>query len=136
MILLVCGGRDWSSVGLTYEALDRVHKKRPVTMLVTGCAKGADALAVAWAVSRGVPHRVFRADWDGLGRRAGSVRNQQMLDVGKPDGVVAFPGGHGTADMVRRSLEAGLTVWRPYTKEPLTRNDPSTAPSGDEDSKR
>jgi hypothetical protein len=131
MKLIVCGGREWSSVGLTYRALDAVVKKRGVELIITGCARGADSLAVAWATSRGVAHTVYRADWDGLGRRAGAVRNQQMLDQGKPDGVVAFPGGRGTADMVRRALEAGVPVWQPYTtREPVTRNDPSTAPSG------
>src|SRR5262249_25506155 len=32
----------------------------------------------------------------------------------KPDGVVAFPGGTGTADMIRRAKKAGLEVWKPY----------------------
>jgi predicted Rossmann-fold nucleotide-binding protein len=36
-----------------------------------------------------------------------------MLDM-KPDGVVAFPGGDGTADMVRRARAAGVKVWEPY----------------------
>jgi ABC-type sugar transport system substrate-binding protein len=33
-----------------------------------------------------------------------------MLDEGKPDIVVAFPGGTGTADMVRRARKAGVVV--------------------------
>jgi len=37
-----------------------------------------------------------------------------MIDDGKPDGVVAFPGGTGTADMIRRAKKAGLKVWEPY----------------------
>jgi len=36
-----------------------------------------------------------------------------MIDEGKPDGVVAFPGGRGTEDMVRRAAAAGLKVWFP-----------------------
>lgn len=50
------------------------------------------------------------ADWDGLGRKAGPIRNQRMLDEGKPDLVVAFPGDKGTADMVRRARTASLEV--------------------------
>jgi hypothetical protein len=38
------------------------------------------------------------------------MRNQAMLDYGKPDLVVAFPGGKGTADMVRRARVAGVKV--------------------------
>ena len=37
------------------------------------------------------------------GNAAGPIRNQRMLDHGKPDIVVAFPGGSGTADMVKLS---------------------------------
>jgi hypothetical protein len=34
-----------------------------------------------------------------------------MLDEWQPDGVIAFPGGRGTADMTRRAKESGLKVW-------------------------
>jgi len=50
------------------------------------------------------------AEWDKFGRRAGPLRNEQMLREGKPDVVVAFPGGRGTAHMVRIAKEAGIDV--------------------------
>jgi len=50
------------------------------------------------------------ANWAGLGRKAGPIRNQEMLDQGRPNMVVAFPGGRGTADMVRRARGAGVEV--------------------------
>jgi hypothetical protein len=36
-----------------------------------------------------------------------------MIDGGKPDLVITFPGGRGTADMVRRAEKAGIEVTRP-----------------------
>lgn len=54
--------------------------------------------------------RTFRANSRKHGRAAGPIRNQQMLDEGKPHLVVAFPGGTGTADMVRRAQAAGVLV--------------------------
>ncbi len=33
-----------------------------------------------------------------------------MLDEGKPDIVLAFPGGKGTANMVRQAKKAEITV--------------------------
>lgn len=33
-----------------------------------------------------------------------------MLDNGKPDLIIAFPGGSGTADMIKRARKAGVTV--------------------------
>lgn len=44
--------------------------------------------------------------------KAGPDRNQRMIDEGRPDLVVAFPGGRGTADMIRRATEAGIEVFR------------------------
>jgi hypothetical protein len=79
-----------------------------VTTVVHGGAKGADALAGRWADAREVNTEVFYADW-ARGKRAGPERNQRMLDS-KPDLVVAFPGGRGTADMVRRAKAAGIEV--------------------------
>ena len=52
----------------------------------------------------------YPAPWKRFGPSAGGIRNQQMLDEGKPDLVVAFPGGKGTADMVRRAENAGVKV--------------------------
>jgi hypothetical protein len=37
-----------------------------------------------------------------------------MIDEGCPDKIVAFPGGKGTADMIRRAEAAQIPVWRPY----------------------
>lgn len=50
------------------------------------------------------------ADWEDLGRKAGPIRNQRMLDDGRPELVVAFPGGPGTAHMCRIAREAGVEV--------------------------
>lgn len=40
-----------------------------------------------------------------------------MLEEGRPHGVIALPGGGGTADVVRRARAAGLPVWQPMTAE-------------------
>ncbi len=50
------------------------------------------------------------AEWSKYGRRAGPIRNKQMLDVGKPHLVVAFPGGAGTANMVKQAKAAGVPI--------------------------
>ena len=78
--------------------------------LIHGAARGADSLAGEWASTRAVPVKIFPADWQTHGRSAGHIRNAQMLREGKPDLVVAFPGGRGTADMVAKANAAGITV--------------------------
>lgn len=114
MKVLVCGGRNYWKPSQVNRALARLHAERGITLLIHGDAPGADKMADAWAKEVGVEVRAFPANWDAFGPGAGPIRNQCMLDYGKPDGVVAFPGGAGTADMVKRAEEAGLKVWKPY----------------------
>ncbi len=110
--LLVCGGRDFDDSRFVFEVLDRAASRRPIDVLIQGGAKGADRIAAQWAHARCVPYLTVPADWDQYGKAAGHIRNAKMLDM-QPDSVVAFPGGRGTADMVRRAREAGLVVWEP-----------------------
>lgn len=112
MRLLVCGGRDYRDRDRVYAALDKVRAKYPDIQLLHGGADGADSLAEDWADVSGVGQTVFLAQWDLYGKRAGPMRNQRMLEEGRPDAVVAFPGGSGTADMVSRAERAGLPIWR------------------------
>ena len=113
--VLVCGGRefdDWNLLDSTLlSQLD--GKDFSSVYIIEGEAKGADFLARVWAKYRGIPNKNvlrFYPDWKKYGYHAGHTRNQQMLDEGKPDLVIAFPGGTGTADMVRRSKEFGVKV--------------------------
>ena len=49
------------------------------------------------------------ADWKRHGRAAGPIRNGEMLKD-RPDLVVAFPGGKGTANMVTQATNAGIEI--------------------------
>ncbi|HVT51973.1 MAG TPA: DUF2493 domain-containing protein [Dongiaceae bacterium] len=110
MRVLVCGGRDFTDRALLEAALDRLHRAHAFTVLIEGDARGTDRMAGAWAEARGIVHEVFRADWDGLGPKAGPIRNRQMLDQGRPDLVVAFPGSNGTDHMKRIARAAGIEI--------------------------
>lgn len=108
MRVIVCGGRDYTDLARVFDVLGA---KRPhITALAHGGAAGADLCAGAWATAADVPCHVYRADWRQHGKGAGPIRNQLMLDDFKPDAVIAFPGGRGTADMVRRAKSAGVRV--------------------------
>ena len=80
------------------------------TVVIHGAAAGADSLAGRYARRKHIRESKFPADWVRHGRSAGVIRNQRMLDEGEPDLVVAFPGGRGTADMVRQAKAAGIKV--------------------------
>lgn len=122
MRILVCGGRDYSDWPRVREVLDELavkHSKhyKPTEnwlpsdlTIIHGGAKGADSLADQWAAVNWSDLRVYEADWETHGRSAGPKRNQFMLEDGKPDLVVAFPGGRGTAHMVKIARDAGVPV--------------------------
>jgi hypothetical protein len=79
-------------------------------VVIEGGAAGADRWARSWARLRAIDVETYEAQWARDGRAAGPIRNQAMLINGRPDLVVAFPGGRGTADMVRRAKAAGVRV--------------------------
>jgi hypothetical protein len=108
MRVLVCGGRDFLDRDCLFVELDALRLSRGVTVIISGCARGADTLGLEWAKARGIEVARFPADWEKHRRAAGPIRNQQMLDEGRPDLVIAFPGGRGTADMVGRATAAGI----------------------------
>jgi len=110
MIVVVTGGRDYFDGDTVWRVLYEVHAEYEIDLLVHGAAAGADASAHEWAKENNVRRYPCPADWDRLGRRAGPIRNRYMLDTFRPDLVVAFPGGTGTADCVRAAEERGIKV--------------------------
>jgi len=110
MRVLVCGGRDFTDTAYAYRVLDKLHSRMGFDVVIEGDARGADRIAGYWARRSRITNLKFRADWARDGKAAGPIRNQRMLDEGKPDLVIAFGGGRGTADMLRRATEAGLDV--------------------------
>lgn len=115
-ILLVCGGRDYADESLLFTWMSyaltkslKVFKPEEV-VVIHGAARGVDTLANNIAIRCGIEVRRYPADWNQYGKSAGFIRNQHMLDHGKPDLVLAAPGGRGTAHMVRISLERNIPV--------------------------
>lgn len=106
--VLACGGRSYRNCEAVKFFLDSFQ---PMSVLIEGGASGADTLARLWAEWNGVPVVTVEAEWTRLGRGAGPIRNQRMIDEQYPDLVVAFPGDSGTADMVSRALRAGIEVF-------------------------
>lgn len=107
---IVCGGRDFADAEMFNAAMgDLVRLRGMPSRVIEGGAAGADGMAREWAARHALDSWTQLADWKTHGRAAGPIRNQAMLEH-NPKLVVAFPGGKGTADMVRRSRKAGVDV--------------------------
>jgi hypothetical protein len=104
--VIVCGGRDYSDKAAIYRALDGLESD---AVIVHGGARGADRLAGEVAALQGRWQESFPANWAEHGKSAGPRRNIAMLEAGA-DLVIAFPGGKGTAHMVKIARQAGVPV--------------------------
>lgn len=130
MRVLVCGSRDYGDAEQMYRILDglllearvrqavELRHDRPAMTIVHGAARGADSLAARWANQvDDVWEEAYPADWDEYGKRAGYIRNQQMIET-FPDLVIAFfagertKGTQHTCDLARRF---GLELWEVFS---------------------
>ncbi|MET2832653.1 SLOG family protein [Mesorhizobium shangrilense] len=108
MPVLVCSGRDFVDRNWSFRELDRIDRDEAgISMVIHGCAQGADRLAGEWATDRGRSVRRISRRLETHGRAAGPIRHRQMIDEGAPDLVVAVLGGrghgkHGLASQGRR----------------------------------
>ena len=111
MRVLVCGGRNYDDYNTMATFLSALQVDRaPFSVVIHGDARGADTLSDTYARRHNIPVLAFPADWKQHGTAAGPIRNRRMLEEGKPDLVVAFPGGNGTANMVMQARKAGVPV--------------------------
>lgn len=106
MRVLITGSRDYTRGDIIEDCIRACE----ATLIIQGGQRGADQLAILAATRIGIPYLTFWADWKKHGKAAGPLRNQQMIDEGKPDIVLAFPlpGSRGTWDMIRRARKAGI----------------------------
>ena len=87
--VIIAGTRTFADYALMAHKLDQIlSRKLPDVVILSGCCRGADQLGERYAAERGLPVERYTAEWERLGKRAGPIRNQQMVDS-KPDAVVA-----------------------------------------------
>lgn len=136
MIIAVTGGREVTPSPESLERLAEIYAETSATLVRVGDARGVDTAVREFCEARGIPHEVWFARWDALGRqRAGFARNEAMLrgtpmlgdelaaDVdltssGPASLLVAWPGGNGTADCRRAAKSLGIRVTVPETPSP------------------
>lgn len=110
MRVLICGDRNWKDFEMILKTLAALQPE----VVIEGECRGADIMGRMAAKQLQIPVMSFPADWATYGLAAGPIRNQKMLDEGRPDLVLAFHDdiahSRGTSDMVRRAKRAGIKV--------------------------
>jgi len=136
--VLICGDREWNNYARILACVRKANQTERIDVVIEGECRGADKMGrrageeIGLTVENGgiLP---FPAQWEkyktGKGNPAGPIRNQQMLDEGKPTECWAFhndiTNSRGTADMVERARKAGIltyviseTKWTKFNSAP------------------
>ena len=111
--VIIAGSRSFSNYKLLREHCQAVLQEKMNThhvIIVSGHARGADALGERFAKEFGLPIELYPAQWNALGKGAGMIRNAQMAKVS--DALIAFWDGHsrGTEHMINFARRRGLDV--------------------------
>lgn len=126
MRMIIAGSREFTD----YEQLLVLITpfKSLITTVISGGAKGADALGERYAKDHDIPVEIYPADWETHGKSAGYIRNSEMADVA--DGLIAFNQGgtKGTNNMISIALKRNKMVvvfnipevvtYTPYSPDP------------------
>lgn len=107
MRILITGSRDWTDVHTILDALLTEVDGGPVTIVHGACPTGADSTADRLGKVYGVTVERHPADWKTHGKRAGFVRNAEMVALGA-DVCLAFikngsKGATMTADLAEKA---------------------------------
>ena len=84
--IAIIGSRTFNNYKLLQRTLDTFYPN--ISLIVSGGAQGADALAEEYARTEGIRTLIFKPDWKTYGKAAGFVRNKDI--VTSVDIVIAY----------------------------------------------
>lgn len=109
MRVIIAGGRDFVPSDDDWVFLDQLHEMYKFSVVLSGCARGADQFGQMWASSRRIELELHPPSWNKLGKAAGMIRNEEMAS--KADAVILFPGGKGTENMRSHAIKRNLRIF-------------------------
>ena len=105
MKIAVVGSRDFCDRKYLEETVREYISRYIPTEFISGGAKGVDSWAEEVAVYNEIPTKIFKADWDKLGKGAGFIRNKKIVE--RADIIVAFWDGKskGTQNSIAHAIK-------------------------------
>lgn len=116
MKIAIIGSRSFADFDLVQRTVDLTG----VEEIISGGARGADALAERLAIEHDIKLTVYPADWKTMGFKAGHIRNSLIVDAA--DVIIAYWDGvsTGTLDSIKKARKAGKPcIVHEYTRPTL-----------------
>jgi hypothetical protein len=114
--ILITGSRKWKDTGVIRKLIISAQSKHPnrkVKFIFGDCKGGADQIAYGFCLAYNASYVRFQAHWDKFGKKAGPIRNQEMVEY-QPDEAYAFrePGAlnTGTDGCIDLCIKHGIKV--------------------------
>ena len=109
----IVGSRTFENYELLAEVMsDYLNRDNELDceLVVSGGANGADKLGERWAKENGIPTLIFKPDWNKYGKRAGFIRNEDIIK--NSDFVVVFWDGvsKGSKSSIDLSIKHDIPV--------------------------
>lgn len=114
MRILITGSRDWTDAETIAQAIME-HAPSQAT-IVHGNCRGADLIAAEEAYWLGHDIEPHPADWNKHGKRAGFVRNAEMVSLGA-DVCLAFIKNDSKGSTMCAKLAEGAGIRTVYYRE-------------------
>ncbi len=111
--VVIAGCRDYNNYDEAKKYIDfcisEIRKVNEI-IIISGGAKGADALGERYAEENGFKVEKYPADWKRYGKSAGPLRNKQMSEIS--DYVICFwdEKSQGTKSMISYARKCGKPV--------------------------
>ena len=108
MKILIAGSRSIADYDLLVKVINKLNWK--ITEIVSGGAYGVDKLGIRYAKENNIKCTMFLPDWDTHGKKAGILRNKDMVEYA--DALIALWDGEskGTKFTIDYAKQKKLTV--------------------------
>ena len=111
--LAIVGSRTFNNYDTLLYVTNSIKRDngQTYTEIISGGSKGGDSLAERYAEQNKISLKIFRADWNHYGKRAGFIRNAYIID--DCDVCICFWDGssHGTKHDIDLCKEKGKACW-------------------------
>lgn len=108
--VIIAGGRNFTNYTFLKDTLLAHLDLAEDVEIISGGAKGVDAMGEQFAKEHNIPVRIFPANWEKHKRAAGPIRNREMAEYA--DVLIAFWDGKspGTKSMIELAKKQAIEV--------------------------